>query len=326
MLEAFRGRCSFRQYIRNKPAKYGIKIFALVDSVCYYTVNLEVYVGKQPSHEFSIDNRPYEVVLRLSQPISKTGRNITMDNWFSSIPLAEELLKNQNLTMVGTLRRNKRELPPIISAVKIEDRKRPVGTSMFLYKDDIVVTSYVAKKNKVVILLSTLHDNDEVDPITQKPLMILDYNRFKGGVDTVDEMKGSYSVARNSRRWPLTVFFSLLNIGAINSQVIYKHNNTDEVMTRSKFLKNLAQSLVYDQMKIRVQLDSIPFSVKLRLQQILKLPPPEREERREGRCFYCGRHRGNRTKKKCQLCKRFVCGNHVAFTCRNCLDNAEDSG
>lgn len=37
MLESFRGRCIFRQYIKNKPARYGIKIFALVDSNTFYT-------------------------------------------------------------------------------------------------------------------------------------------------------------------------------------------------------------------------------------------------------------------------------------------------
>lgn len=46
MLEAFRGRCSFRQYIANKPAKYGIKIYALVDSRTFYSHNLEIYAGK----------------------------------------------------------------------------------------------------------------------------------------------------------------------------------------------------------------------------------------------------------------------------------------
>uniref|UniRef100_A0A6P7G9Q2 Uncharacterized protein LOC114337367 n=1 Tax=Diabrotica virgifera virgifera TaxID=50390 RepID=A0A6P7G9Q2_DIAVI len=43
MLEAFRGRCKFRKYIANKPAKYGIKIYALVDSTTFYTSNLEIY-------------------------------------------------------------------------------------------------------------------------------------------------------------------------------------------------------------------------------------------------------------------------------------------
>jgi len=48
MLEGFRGRCSFLQYIPNKPNKYGIKIQALVDSRTFYTSNMEVYVGTQP--------------------------------------------------------------------------------------------------------------------------------------------------------------------------------------------------------------------------------------------------------------------------------------
>ncbi|KAK9704463.1 Transposase IS4 [Popillia japonica] len=48
-LETFRGRYSFRQYIPNKPAKYGIKIFAVVDARTFYVLNQEIYVGKQPA-------------------------------------------------------------------------------------------------------------------------------------------------------------------------------------------------------------------------------------------------------------------------------------
>lgn len=40
MLESFRGRCKFRMYIANKPAKYGIKVYALCDSKNFYTSNL----------------------------------------------------------------------------------------------------------------------------------------------------------------------------------------------------------------------------------------------------------------------------------------------
>ena len=41
-LEAFRGRCGFKQYTPSKPNKYGIKIFALADAKCFYTCNMEV--------------------------------------------------------------------------------------------------------------------------------------------------------------------------------------------------------------------------------------------------------------------------------------------
>lgn len=45
-LVSFRGRCSFRQYIPSKPAKYGIKIWALCDCESKYAWNLQVYLGR----------------------------------------------------------------------------------------------------------------------------------------------------------------------------------------------------------------------------------------------------------------------------------------
>lgn len=47
MLEGFRDRCNFRQYLPSKPNKYGIKIQALIESKTYYTSNMEEYVGSQ---------------------------------------------------------------------------------------------------------------------------------------------------------------------------------------------------------------------------------------------------------------------------------------
>lgn len=46
MLVGFRGRCSFRQYIKSKPRKYGIKITCLCDSITHYLINSFVYTGK----------------------------------------------------------------------------------------------------------------------------------------------------------------------------------------------------------------------------------------------------------------------------------------
>nr|CAH7712309.1 unnamed protein product [Callosobruchus chinensis] len=64
MLFSFRGRYPFRVYIPNKPSKYGIKVFALVDARTFFTVNLEVYLGEQPIGPFRVSNKVPDVVKR----------------------------------------------------------------------------------------------------------------------------------------------------------------------------------------------------------------------------------------------------------------------
>ena len=72
MLEGFRGRCKFRQYIRNKPAKYEIKVYALVDARTFYTSNLEIYASKQPEGVYKLDNSANSVVKQIIDPIANT--------------------------------------------------------------------------------------------------------------------------------------------------------------------------------------------------------------------------------------------------------------
>ncbi|XP_054737776.1 piggyBac transposable element-derived protein 4-like [Anastrepha obliqua] len=45
-LLAFRGKCSFRMYIPNKPAKYGLKMVMICDSGTNYMVDAMPYLGK----------------------------------------------------------------------------------------------------------------------------------------------------------------------------------------------------------------------------------------------------------------------------------------
>nr|XP_042895319.1 piggyBac transposable element-derived protein 4-like [Parasteatoda tepidariorum] len=140
-LEPFRGKCSFRQYIPSKPAKYRIKIFALVDSRTFYTWNLEIYAGAQPEGPYKVENTPDKIVKRLMEPIYNSGRNLIVDNWYTSYALAKDLLQKK-ITFVGTVRKNKREPLPIISG-----KKREVYSSLFGFQRNATLVSYVPKKN-----------------------------------------------------------------------------------------------------------------------------------------------------------------------------------
>jgi len=56
-----------------------------------------------------------------------------------------------------------------------------------------ISVSYAPKTNKIVVLLSTMHNKEEINTDSEKkPLIILDYNATKGAVDTFD-MKVNWS-------------------------------------------------------------------------------------------------------------------------------------
>lgn len=333
MLEAFRGRCKFRQYIANKPAKYGIKIYALVDARTFFTLNLEIYAGKQPEGPYQLPNDAASVVKRLIRPISGTGRNVTTDNYFSSVPLANSLVNDHRLTTIGTLRKNKPQIPPELTNVK----GRHLCSSLFAYGDNgnkCLLVSYVPKKkNKNVLLLSTLHSDGLIDEntkeTTMKPEIITDYNLTKGGVDVVDKMKAEYSVTRFSNRWPFTVFCSLLNISTINSQIIYK-DNTNIVTSRRIYITELGKQLLMPHLQRRSNIPNLPFQLRLRIRNITGEKSSVTQEATpttKPRCSFCPVRKNRFTQHYCTNCKLPICKEHTGltnFTCHSCLEEEEN--
>ncbi|KAK2723884.1 hypothetical protein QYM36_002293 [Artemia franciscana] len=97
----------------------------------------------------------------LSGAISGSSRNITPDNWYSSVQLVDELRKHK-LTYVGTVKKNKREIPGSF----LPDRTGQEGSSFFDFKSNKTVVSYVPKKCKAVLLISSMHHTPKVDQYT----------------------------------------------------------------------------------------------------------------------------------------------------------------
>nr|XP_023650860.1 piggyBac transposable element-derived protein 4-like isoform X2 [Paramormyrops kingsleyae] len=242
-LVGFKGRCSFRQYMPAKPKKYGIKIWAACDAASAYAWNMQIYTGKVKGG-ISEKNQGMRVVLDMTQGLS--GHNITCDNFFTSYNLGQELLK-RNMTMVGTVRHNKPELPPELLTVK----DREVTSSEFAFTANTTLVSYVPRKGKNVMLMSTQHREGQIsDREDKKPEIILHYNATKGGVDTLDMVTACYSCKRITLRWPLVVFFNMLDISAYNAFVIWLALNpnwekTKSCMRRRLFLDELGRALVF---------------------------------------------------------------------------------
>jgi hypothetical protein len=322
MLLSFRGRCPFRVYIPSKPAKYGIKIQALVDAEKFYILYLEVYAGKQPPGPFQLSNKAFDIVNRLVEPITKTKRNLTFDNWFTSYPLMIHLLTQHSLTSVGTVRKNKTSVPEIFK------KGTEVNGSRFGFQKDITLVSYVPKKNKVVLVMSTLHHDQNIDESTgdkRKPEMITFYNKTKAGVDVVDELSATYDVSRNSKRWPMTIFYGILNMAAINGIIIYRQNNVGD-KTRKKrrnYLRNLGLDLIKDSLRNRQQNVRLPRETRKRIADHLGEPSPSAPKKTVGkyvRCGDCTQKRDRKTKHCCSKCEKPICMEHANLVCGDCND------
>ena len=142
--------------------------------------------------------------ITLLQSYFKKGYNVTTDNYFTSLKLAEEF-KQFKTTILGTIRKQRREVPntDLITKDKSlhtsEIYSSPSGCSLTIYK---------AKKKKVVCSPSSMHRNVNIHQGHKKklPETVQYYNKSKVGVDALDQMARYHTCKSSSRRWPVAVF------------------------------------------------------------------------------------------------------------------------
>ena len=117
----WRGMCKFLQYLPSKPDKYGLKVFWACDSENNYPLVAKPYLGK--IGQTPQVNLGMTTAFELCALYFGTGRNLTVDNFFHDIELCD-MLERQNMTLVGTVRRNKRFLPEEFKDTKKTEEKK----------------------------------------------------------------------------------------------------------------------------------------------------------------------------------------------------------
>jgi hypothetical protein len=245
----------------------------------------------------------HSVVLQLMDRYLEKGYNVTADNFFTQLPLVLSL-QEKKTSYIGTIRLNRRELPKEAVDVK----KKPLFSSDFFVEDHgVLLTSYKAKKNKNVLLLSTRHEKGSVSsPLgKRKPNTVLFYNDTKYGVDCLDQMCKIYTVKSGVRRWPLALFFNLLDLAGINAWILYnKALGTN--LNRRTFLKKLVDELTAGaETKVKVE--------------FLEPAVTHTSGDKRRQCANCR----NKTFDKCTFCEKPVCGScakerRVQIKCSSC--------
>lgn len=218
--------------------------------------------------------------------------------------------------------------------VEFATRKtRRVESSLFGFSDRQTLVSYVPRKNKVVVLLWTMHNDNKADADKGLPIMILDYNATKAAVDKVDQLCHNYSELKRTKRWSLAYFYNCLNIAGINSMVVFwakfPGREKEASHRRRIFLENLGISLLHPWLQRWVQEKQLPSAAKLSLQKCgYKIDTDSSQtsaaheggKRKRRRCHICPSSLDRKTPHVCEECNEPRCIDHqqVTVLCSYC--------
>lgn len=259
---------------------------------------------------------------KVTEPIHGTHRSITCDNWFTTIPLIENMLNEPyNMTITGTIRKNKPDIP---NEMKIASKEAP--STKFCHHEYITLASYTPKKHKIVLVVSTKITNTNIGE-DGKPEVILHYNQTKGGTDVFDKLCHAYTTARATKRWPMRFFFGMLDQSSVNARILYtcKHvSHSNEKLSATKALKQLVFHLVEPFLREKLQNPTLRTDIRKGIEMILGIRIPQPGDSRtvmekRTRCGLCDYKVDRKTKMLCQSCQRPMCDEHRAYVCNDCV-------
>ena len=101
----FKGRLTFKQYMKNKPTKWGIKVFVLSDATNGYIYRIQIYSGKNLDSDVDV-GLCSRVLLELMSDLH--GHQLYTDNYYTS-PEVFLALYDKGINCCGTVRVNRRD-------------------------------------------------------------------------------------------------------------------------------------------------------------------------------------------------------------------------
>lgn len=176
-----------------------------------------------------------------------------------------------------------------------------------------------------------MHHCESTDEETGKPEVIVFYNSTKGGVDSLDKKCANYSPSRRTQRWPMALFFMLLDVSTINAYVLYSSYKDAPKIERADFLKKLAKSLVLPQWKRRMTNSRLPRELRMAISNLCgnsddvgpNTNDIEDHLEKRATCSKCPPRLKRKTHYGCVSCKKPICLQCSKKICIECvLDKA----
>ncbi|KAM3850276.1 piggyBac transposable element-derived protein 4-like [Diretmus argenteus] len=327
---ATKAKTGMTQFMKDKPTRWGIKLFVLADAHNGYTIDFNVYHGKshRPSSEHGLS---YDAVMDLIKPAYLgTGYDIYVDNFYTSPKLFLDL-SSMRFGACGTYREYRKGCPRERANALTKRSER--GSVRWIREEPLLFVKWM--DTRAVSMCSTIHSVSAGDTVQRRvkgedgrwtmkeipcPTPIIAYNQNMGGVDLSDQLLQYYSTHRRNNRWYRTLFLHFLDIAVTNAYIL--HCDIRETQqTQHKTHKDFQTELVCQLCGV----DSTGAPVNRRVDHIPVpiITPTEvtdpRAKSTSGRhqCHHC-KQQGKRkdTKWKCKSCDVPLC----LILDRNCFE------
>ena len=125
----FKGRMSCKQYMKNKPTKWGFKWWCRCCSKTGYLYEFDIYLGKKEKKEVRLGET---VVLDLSKKLENAHCTLYFENFFNSPTLVEKIFVGR-IYCLGTVRSERKNM-----AIKKRDNDTKRGDIDFQYANNVV--------------------------------------------------------------------------------------------------------------------------------------------------------------------------------------------
>lgn len=140
-------------------------------------------------------------------------------------------------------------------------------------------------------------------------------------------------IKRKTRRWPIAIFFNLVDVCGIAAEFIWENlypdwNKTKAGSRHKLFLKNLVEELVIPNIKRRI-IKGLSKSHIVAINDILQNTSAnlnddvvaEKSNTRR-RCYICSSEKCRASKQICSVCKKHVCNEHSqkVVICKTCIN------
>ena len=214
------GRHSCKQFIRQKPIRFGFKSWVMASStgmpyfVMIYEGKSENQLSKEPLGSRVIR----ECIFSCSEP---TKHRFYFDNFFTSYDIVLDL-KEKEINATGTIRSNRTKHCPLPTAKDM--KKKPRGSYDFRSEGNVEIVTW--NDNAVVTLCSNC---EGVNPIgmakrwkkgigrvsIEQPFIVKAYNKGMGGVDLFDRSLSDFRPAIRGKKWYFPLIIAALNTGMV---------------------------------------------------------------------------------------------------------------